>query len=109
MAFRDIVNLRDDSATGDNPNPDYTGAAFAKGVPADIEAVGGGETIRGRQIEGNIKYVVTMRYRDDVTQTTRVEVAGGIYKDKILNVVKINPRRDRGRPPLLELDCTENN
>ena len=107
MAFRDVVNLRGDSSTKDKANPGYGGEPFAIGISADIEAVGGGEVIRGRQIEANIKYIVQLRHRTDVTHKTRVEVTGGQYAGSILNVARITPRRERGRPPLIELDCTE--
>jgi head-tail adaptor len=107
VSMRDLVSIRSDTSTIDDPDPDWTGTAIATGVLCDIRSVGGGEVLRGRQIESSIKYVVSLRNRTDVTQLMRLEVTGGPFTGKYLQVEKLTTWRERGRPLMLDLDCTE--
>jgi len=51
----------------------------ASSLPARVEAVSGGESLRGRQVSAETRLVLTVRYRSDITTTMRVVYAGGTY------------------------------
>ncbi len=73
---------------------------FLTGVPAQIRGVGGGEFIRGVQVQAGITNLITIRFRDDVTPNMRV-----IYGERTLNIqAAIDPE---GRRRELQLHCKE--
>lgn len=48
-------------------------------LPARVETVTGGETLRGRQVTADAQIVFTTRYRSDVTTQMRVVYESGYY------------------------------
>lgn len=48
-------------------------------LPARVESVGGGESIRGRQVMGETRMLFTLRFRADVRATHRVVYEGRRY------------------------------
>jgi SPP1 family predicted phage head-tail adaptor len=78
--------------------PIRTWSAIATSVPAEVLAVNGGETVRGRQVSANAKYVVTVRYRSDVTEQMRL-----VWNGQALNIVWLgDPYGDRRE---LRIEC----
>jgi SPP1 family predicted phage head-tail adaptor len=49
-----------------------TWATLASVIPAEVINVAGGEMIRGRQVHADAKYMITVRYRSDITTLMRV-------------------------------------
>lgn len=105
--YRDLVNVQRDGGTDDNPQPSFTTIVY-RDVPCEISAVGGGEKIRGRQIEAGVDYVVEMHQLEDLTSPEyRLYVTGGPYLGRILNIVRILPTTFRGRASKVLIDCKE--
>jgi len=106
--YRERITIQQDGSNAGDPDPDYTGTAFAAAVPARVISTDGEETFRGRQLDPSVRYVVQMHYRDGVTPDMRVKVTSGVYKGNILNIgwVKRVPYTD-GKPPQTWLYCTE--
>jgi len=48
-------------------------------LPVSVDAVSGGESLRGRQVSAGTQIVFTARYRSDVTTKMRVVYAGENY------------------------------
>jgi len=105
-AYRDMVDIQQDSSADGAAQEDFTGAPLYKDVPCEIEATGGAEKIRGRQLEAGVDYVVRMHHLPDIEPKMRLMVTGGIYKDLALNIKSIAPRLFRGRALSMELDCS---
>jgi len=84
-------------STGET-NPTYS--ALVRRVPAEVLETGGGERVRGRQIEAGIDAVITIRYRSDVTPVMRLK-----YGSRYFNIVRAIDRT--GRTRALELLCKE--
>ena len=111
MSFRDRVNITQDSAAASAPQPDYDSPAsvLLRNVPATVRPVGGGEKIRGRQIEATVGWVVEIpldrRFRLDASM--RVVVTAGLHKDRVLEISKALPLHQTGVPPVWQLDCSE--
>ena len=105
-ALKDRCDIQQDGSADDNPHADWTGTPLVRNWPCDIQAVGGDESYRGRQLEAKVDYVVECRMVDAVTSQMRLSVTGGIHKGKTLNIDHIRDFNDRkGRR--LELYCTE--
>lgn len=48
-------------------------------LPARVETVAGGESLRGRQVNAETQIVFTVRYRSDLTTEMRVVYESGYY------------------------------
>lgn len=48
-------------------------------LPARVDSVTGGESLRGRQVTANASVVFTIRYRADITTRMRVIYEGATY------------------------------
>lgn len=107
VVLHDRADIQQDSRTGDNPQPVYTGTPFKTGVPCNIITTSGDETFRGRQLEATVSHVVEMRWFPGITPTMRLSVTGGIYKDRILNIKAVKPVRKDSAPPMQWLYCEE--
>lgn len=70
-------------------------------VAASVRHVSGGETVRGRQMEANATELVTIRWRQGVTNQTRV-----VYAGRTLSVIDI-AEDTAGRHRELALQCAE--
>lgn len=102
--YRDLVDIQIDVSTNDSTQEDFSGVLFAD-VPCQIEAVGGIEQIRGRQIEAGVEYVVEMHYLEGVEPTMRLLVKGGMYDGKSLNISHVLPKLFKGQAQKMELFC----
>ena len=105
--YRDLVRVRPDSRTVDNPQPIYTGTPTYAKVPCDITAVYGMEVYRGRQLKAETTHVVEMQQMPNIAIDSRLEVIGGHAEGKTLHIMASRPRDYDGRAPKLELDCRE--
>lgn len=70
-------------------------------VAAAVQHVSGGETVRGRQMEAGARELITIRWRDGITNQTRVQ-----YRDRTLSVIDI-AEDQKGRHRELMLQCAE--
>ena len=69
-------------------------------LPAKVESVAGGETIRGRQVSAVAQVMFTIRYRSDITTQMRV-----LWDGRTLNIVRASdPYGDRRE---LRIECKE--
>ncbi len=111
MAFRDRVKIVKDAAAAGAPQPDYTlpASLVAANVPATVRATGGGEKIRGRQIEATVGWIVElpMDHRHIYNASMRVVVTGGLHKTRVLEISKALPLQSTGQPPMWQLECNE--
>lgn len=106
---RDRITIQTNASTADNPAQTWTGTLVTN-WPCTIKSVGGGEQIRGRQIEPHITWVVEAHWGGDikdVTQAMRILVTAGEYTNRILNIEKILPVSRVGKPHIMSMDCTE--
>ena len=70
--LREQIDLQDATTPTDgNIAPTY--ANHVTGLWAEVLETAGGEYLRGRQIEANVRAVITIRYRSDVTPRMRVK------------------------------------
>lgn len=71
-------------------------------VWGEVLAVGGGERVRGTQIEAGVNTLVTIRFRDDVTSRMRFAIVG---TERKLNIVRaVDPDMSREK---LVCQCSE--
>ena len=84
-------------ATGESV-PSY--ANHVTGLPAEVRETGGGEYIRGRQIEAGITAVITIRYRSDITPRMRVK-----YGSRKFGIVSVGDPTGMG--VITVLSCKE--
>lgn len=68
----------------------------------------GREFKNGDGLDATNTYVIEMRYRTDVDPTHQVEVTGGKYKGRTLNVVSVTYHPDEGQPREAHLLCKYN-
>jgi len=98
---RNRITIEQESSTQDElgqPVPTWT--TVAANLPAEILGVGGGETIRGQQVDAGITSVVTIRYRSGLSPKMRI-----VHNSRNLNIAKVNDP-DGFRRELL-LHCSE--
>ena len=69
--------------------------------------MGGGETYRGQQMEATITHVVETPWRAGVKADMRLNIVGGIYDGRILNIEVVQPIRKGSQIPFLSLHCKE--
>jgi len=97
--LRHRIDIEQAAETGDgSPNPEYS--SLVTGLPAEVMETTGGETIRGRQVEANIRAVIEIRYRSDITPDMRVK-----YGSRYLNIVSVVDPTGRRRKTILT--CSE--
>ncbi len=97
------LNQRVDIQAATTPTTGETNPSFAvhvANVPAEIRETGGGEYIRGRQVEAGVTAVITIRYRSDLSPTMRVR-----YGDRTLELVSVGD--PTGHRVYLVLTCKE--
>ena len=111
--YRDRITWKQDNAAAGASDPSY-GATLASDVPCRIRPLTGQETFRGRQLQGQVDYVVEMAYYTSIggslVVSDRGTVTAGLYNGKNLHVAWINTLpMERGRPPISEVYCREEN
>jgi SPP1 family predicted phage head-tail adaptor len=97
------ITIQAPTNTGDSsgqPIPAWNAITDGTNVRAEVVPVGGGERIRGVQIEPGITTVVTIRWRANVTPECRV-----IHGTRTLNIVRADD--PNGRKEMLLLQCNE--
>ena len=105
LRFPDRIELSEDTSAAGAAEPSYT--ARFQWVPAHIRQISGDETYRGRQLEGHIDWVVSIR-RLPVDNTWRARVKTGVCLDRNLNIEWVRElMQENGKPPMQELLCTE--
>jgi len=108
-SLRELGDIEQDSRTGNDPNPVYTGRPFIKGVPSEIASVGGSETFRGRQLKSETTHVVEMHRMDGIQPDMRYHVTGGAYAGSILHIMAVRDMTAEGIPMRMQLDCKQLN
>ena len=103
--YRDRANLMADTSTDDNPAELFTISVGS--MPCTILTMGGNETYRGQQLAALISHIVETPWRTGVTADMRLEVVGGIYDGRILNIENVQPIRKGNSMPTLTLHCRE--
>jgi len=97
--LRHRIDVEDATTPTDGEtNPTYS-TAIAN-LHAEVRETGGGEIIRGRQVEAGINAVITLRYRDDISPRQRIK-----YGSRYYNIVsQVDPSGLRRE---LVLSCKE--
>ena len=84
-------------ATG---QPIRTWANVISGVPARVESVAGGETVRGRQVMAQTTTLLTTRWMSGITPSMRI-----VFCNRTLGILRVNdPVGDRRE---LRIECKE--
>lgn len=74
-------------------------------LPAAVEGVSGGTTLRGRQVEATVNTVITIRHIEDIQSDYQVQIDAGTNTVRNLEIKAILDRDGRGE--WLELHCSE--
>lgn len=97
--MRHRITIQQPTETVDSyGQPIVTWGTFLAGEPAQFMQTGGGESIRNRQVEANVKAIFTVRYRAGYTEKMRIYHDGDYY-----GILRINPVE--GGKRYLELFC----
>ena len=104
--LKDRGHIQQDSSNDDNPTATWTGTPFFANWPCHVQAIGGDESYRGRQLEAHVDYVIKGRFIDGVQDEMRWYGVSGFHKGKTLNIDSVREIKDRGGRRL-ELYCTE--
>jgi SPP1 family predicted phage head-tail adaptor len=80
--------------------PIRTWSPLVSRLPAKVEQVSGGETIRSRQVSAGCRTLITVRYRTDVTSEMRV-----VWEGRTLGIVAVRDPYGTGRE--LWIECVE--
>ena len=99
--LRDLVDIYSDASNDTDEQLSYTGLPFLADVPAKVDHVGGHE----KEQTTFVRYEVTCHYFDNITESMRVTVTEGPFKDDNLNIGEIETVRTHGRPAFLVLHC----
>lgn len=92
-SMRDRVTIQSSTSTQDTAKqPIRTWSDWMTGIPASMEIVSGGETLRGRQIEAGVTAVFTARWMDGITPMHRLYHE---QEEKFYGIVKVEPADDR--------------
>ena len=78
-----------------------TETVVATGVPARVQAVAGGEVIRGVQVQAGVTTLITTRFRSDIEPPMKI-----IHDNRTLNVVRATDPAGTQRE--LSIQCNEN-
>ena len=103
--YRDLADIQKD-VSSDGAAADFSGTLMTN-VPCKIEATGGNESYRGRQLEAHVDYVVEMQNIPGIKPDMRLNVIGGQYAGTILNISHVLPSVFRGRALTLDVYCKE--
>jgi hypothetical protein len=106
VSKRDRVTIYADAASGGSSNPNYS-QLLAEAIPAEILQVTGGERIRGKQVEANTQFVVSIDNLPDITLNARCKilVTSGVYQNSELYSHRVHFETDRSRPRAIQLHC----
>jgi hypothetical protein len=109
VSRRDRITIAQDAAPGGSSNPQYT-QLLATGVPAEVLQVAGGEYIRGKQVEANTTFVISIGNLPNILLDARcqITVLSGVYKNMVLYNHRVHFETDRARPRMIQLHCKSN-
>lgn len=95
------ITLQQSSTSPDGAGqPIPTWEDLVTGVPAQVMAVAGGETLRGRQVAADVSTLITIRFRSGITSRMRVQ-----HEGRTLGILRtVDPDGHRW---MLELHCRE--
>lgn len=107
VAKRDVVAIRKDAAPGGAANPQYT-LVLGSQVMAEVLQVSGGEMVRGKQVEANTHFVVSINWIDGLAVDAKceVEILSGIYAGQKVYTKRVHFETDRNRPKAIQLHCS---
>lgn len=77
--FRERITIERATVEESTGQPIRTWAEHLTSVPASFEPATGGETVRGRQVEANVKAVFEVHYNGNVTPEDRIVYGGWIW------------------------------
>ena len=103
-ALRDRVRIKHDTSDTNDPDTAYTDLYVNE--PAQITEVSGGESFRGRQLEGHVKAIVVIRYRSDVTEKMQIVGMSLPFLDAVFHIAAVKIQRRGPMPITMELECT---
>lgn len=104
-AFRHFVNIERNTPTQDSDTGEQLAswAAIASSVPCEIVAVGGGETVRGRQMDATATTFVRMHHPQDTFTPTPLDRV--VFGSRNLNILRAYD--PTGLRQELHLQCKE--
>jgi hypothetical protein len=104
VARRDRVTVRRESTPGGASNPIYS-QLIAELVPAEVLQVSGGEVIRGKQVEGNTTFVISVGWLPEIKLDARCEITieSGVYRGSKIYTHRVHYETDRSRPVGVQL------
>lgn len=107
VSRRDVVAIRADAAPGGASNPQYT-QELGSQIMAEILQVSGGEVVRGKQVEANTSFVVSIRWISGLAVDAKceVEVLSGVYAGQKLYTRRVHFETERSRPKGIQLHCS---
>lgn len=97
--LRERITIQQPTKTRDaSGTPIDTWSDFAAELPAESISVGGGETLRGRQVHAEASRVFVTRYREGITVRMRV-----VWHGLVWGIVSVgDPYGDRVQ---IRIDC----
>lgn len=106
ICYRDRIAIHADARATGATNPDYSDEVAAS-LPAEVQQVAGGQTIRGRTVESITSHVVSMRSIPTISISThcRITVLSGPYSGQYLYIHRVYSENLHGRPVSLQLHC----
>lgn len=103
--LRERANIERD--VGDDGDQQPTYETWFRDVPCSIATVSGDETYRGRQLEANLTHVVELQRLPGIAATMRLNVTGGTFEGRKLNIVYVRDMTGEGTPMRMQLYCRE--
>lgn len=88
--LRHYVTIQQDVSAAGAEQPSW--ATFAANVPCRVYEIRGGETFRGKQMEGDVSHVIETRYLVGLAPTMRV-----VWDGKTIDITSILDRDGRKR------------
>lgn len=104
--LRELCDIWQEDGDTNTPQPTY-GTIFMRDVPCQISSVSGDESFRGRQLEAGVSYVVECHRLTGITPDMRLEVTGGAYSGRYLNIAHVRDMTAEGVPWRMQLYCRE--
>lgn len=104
--LRELADIEDDAAPAGASDPSYSKIKY-QGVPCRVEIVSGDETYRGRQLESHLSHVVEMQRLPGIKPDMRLNMTGGNYAGRKLNIVYVRDLTGDGPLQRQQLYCRE--
>jgi len=86
-AMRNRITIQTQTETQDETGqPVVTWANWLVNEPCDYKPTGGGETVRGRQVEEGTRAIFTVNYRDGYTASMQI-----VFGSETYGITYVNP------------------